>query len=201
VSTVKRPNVRIINWASEFGRLICGVNPYTVYSGLVTLSPDYLTFRSDVPTIVLTGYSISIPTQFVLLTVVPLRHRVLFGNMVRVLWTCYLTHASNTGTQRRIFGSRKREELKDWHCYYHEVILYFDFVSQLFSILFHSFINIIHLVMVLYRLRKTTFFVILYDPFCYHWSLLPYHLSLFLCYSTLLLCNSTVRSSYSPLLL
>jgi len=82
---------------------------------LQSKSFDYIVhqIKSDVPTIVLTGYSISIPTQFVLLTVVPLRHRLLFGNMVRVLWTCYLTHASNTGTQRRIFGSRKREELKD----------------------------------------------------------------------------------------
>ena len=60
---------------------------------------DYLNFRNDVPTIVLTGYCLSIPTQFVLLTVAPLKHRVLLGNMVRVLWTCYLTHASNTGTQ------------------------------------------------------------------------------------------------------
>ena len=47
------------------------------------------------------GYCVALPTQFTLLTVVPLRHRVLLGNVVRVIWTVYLTHASNIGTKRR----------------------------------------------------------------------------------------------------
>jgi len=54
--------------------------------------------KNDVPRMILAGYCISIPTQFILLTVAPLKHRVLLGNMVRVLWTCYLTYASNTSS-------------------------------------------------------------------------------------------------------
>ena len=68
---------------------------------------------TDVPRIVLTGYSIWFPTHYVLLTAVPLRHRVLFSNLVGVMWTCYLTHASNSasrgsGVERR--GEEEEEE-------------------------------------------------------------------------------------------
>ncbi|XP_063682190.1 protein Mpv17-like [Bolinopsis microptera] len=52
--------------------------------------------KDDLPTIVLVQYKIWIPTHFILLTVVPLRHRMFLSNFVGVLWTCYLTHASNT---------------------------------------------------------------------------------------------------------
>ena len=55
--------------------------------------------RYDLPTIVLVQYKIWIPTHFILVAVVPLRHRMFLSNFVGVLWTCYLTHASNTGTQ------------------------------------------------------------------------------------------------------
>ncbi|KAL5262434.1 hypothetical protein ACHWQZ_G007979 [Mnemiopsis leidyi] len=54
--------------------------------------------KKDLPTIVVVQYKIWIPSHFILLTVVPLRHRMFLSNFVGVLWTCYLTHASNTGT-------------------------------------------------------------------------------------------------------
>lgn len=64
-------------------------------------SSDYIThqLREDVPTIVLTGYKIWIPTHFILLTLIPLQHRVLLSNTVGVMWTCYMTHAANTRLQ------------------------------------------------------------------------------------------------------
>lgn len=55
--------------------------------------------KYDLPTIVLVQYKIWIPTHFILVAVVPLRHRMFLSNFVGVCWTCYLTHASNTGTQ------------------------------------------------------------------------------------------------------
>ena len=63
--------------------------------------------KNDVPRIVLTGYLIWLPAHLVLLTVVPLRHRVFFSNLVGVLWTCYLTYVTNTGVRREVVDHDK----------------------------------------------------------------------------------------------
>lgn len=52
---------------------------------------------SDLGKIVLGSYSVWLPTNFLLLTLVPLRHRVLVSNGVGVLWTSYLTYVANGG--------------------------------------------------------------------------------------------------------
>ncbi|KAL5262433.1 hypothetical protein ACHWQZ_G007978 [Mnemiopsis leidyi] len=76
---------------------------YVILNNLLqSKSTDFIIhqIRNDVPTMIVAGYSLALPTQFILLTVVPLKHRVLLGNFVRVLWTVYLTHTSNIGTGR-----------------------------------------------------------------------------------------------------
>ncbi|XP_063686243.1 protein Mpv17-like [Bolinopsis microptera] len=65
-------------------------------------SSDYIIhyIKQEAPFIILTNYKIWIPTHFVLLTFIPLSHRVLVSNMVGVLWTTYLTHVANRGVAR-----------------------------------------------------------------------------------------------------
>ncbi|XP_063682182.1 protein Mpv17-like [Bolinopsis microptera] len=68
--------------------------------------------KDDLLTIVLVQYKIWIPTNFILMTVVPLRYRMVLSNFVGILWTCYLTHASNTGTHGTVKGEEEEKEKK-----------------------------------------------------------------------------------------
>jgi len=67
--------------------------------------------KNEAPNIIMTNYKVWIPSHFVLLTFVPLRHRVLLSNFIGVLWTTYLTHSANR--KHRELERRNRYDLEE----------------------------------------------------------------------------------------
>ncbi|RYD36583.1 MAG: Mpv17/PMP22 family protein [Verrucomicrobiaceae bacterium] len=69
--------------------------------------PDKL--RNDLPTTILTNYTVWIPAQLINFQFVPIPYRVLWANAVGFFWNIYLSYAAVNGTSSSAGDTEKKE--------------------------------------------------------------------------------------------